>query len=85
MIDAIYSGELSDAPVAKDPTFRFNVVMECPSVPSEILVPRNTWKDMAEYDRTASRLDTLFRENFKAYEDGVSTEVKAAGPVVVAD
>lgn len=85
MIDAIYSGELSDAPVTKDPTFWFNVVTECPSVPSEILVPRNTWKDADEYDRTASRLATLFRDNFKEYEDGVSPEVKAAGPVVAAD
>ena len=40
---------------------------------------------MDEYDRTASRLTTLFCEDFKEYEDGVSTEIKSAGPVVVVD
>ena len=80
MIDAIYSGSLGDAPVAKDPTFGFNVITECPDVPSNILIPRNAWSDPEEYDRTASKLATLFVDNFKEYESGVSPEVKAAGP-----
>ncbi len=81
MIDAIYSGELSAAPVETDATFGFNVVTECPNVPSEILTPRNAWEDKEDYDRTATKLARLFCDNFAQYGDGVSDEVKAAGPI----
>jgi phosphoenolpyruvate carboxykinase (ATP) len=84
MVDAIYSGELNDAPAEKDSTFGFEVITSCPNVPSDVLIPRNTWSDPEEYDRTAAKLATLFTDNFKAYEDGVSTEVKAAGPIIEA-
>jgi phosphoenolpyruvate carboxykinase (ATP) len=82
MIDAIYSGELDAAPAQKDPTFGFDVITECPNVPSDILVPRNAWTDQEEYDRTATKLARLFTDNFAQYADGVSDEVKAAGPEV---
>ncbi len=81
IIDAIHSGELSKAPTQKDPVFGFEVVSACPEVPSEVLIPRNTWKDKAAYDAAANKLATLFSNNFKAYADGVSAEVRAAGPV----
>ena len=60
--------------------FGFDVVVECPGVPGEILVPRGTWVNQAEYDATAAKLAGLFQENFKKYEAGASAEVKAAGP-----
>ena len=58
----------------------FDVVTECPNVPSEILVPRNAWADKSAYDATAKKLAGLFKENFKAYEAGASPDVKAASP-----
>jgi phosphoenolpyruvate carboxykinase (ATP) len=58
-----------------------DVVIECPHVPSEILIPRNVWSDKAAYEATAKKLAGLFTMNFAAYEEGVSAEVKAAGPV----
>jgi phosphoenolpyruvate carboxykinase (ATP) len=80
ILDAIHSGALADAPTTTDPVFGFEVVTECPNVPSEILVPRNTWSDKDAYDQTARKLARLFAENFKNYESGVSAEVKAAAP-----
>jgi phosphoenolpyruvate carboxykinase (ATP) len=80
ILDAIHSGTLVDAPTTTDPIFGFAVVTECPNVPSEILVPRNTWADKDAYDQTARKLAHLFAENFKTYEGGVSSEVKAAAP-----
>jgi len=80
IIDAIHSGELAKAPTQKDPVFGFDVVTACPEVPSEVLIPKNTWKDKAAYDAAANKLATLFTNNFKAYADGVSAEVRAASP-----
>ena len=80
MLDAIYSGELANARTVKDPTFGLNVVAECPGVPADILMPRNTWSDKEEYDRTAQKLAKLFTDNFAKYTDGVREEVLAAGP-----
>ncbi|MCA9196137.1 MAG: phosphoenolpyruvate carboxykinase (ATP) [Planctomycetales bacterium] len=80
IIDAIHSGALLNAPTTVDPVFGLEAVTECPNVPSEILVPRNSWSDSAAYDETAQKLAQLFVKNFAQYEDGVSSEVRAAGP-----
>jgi len=81
IIDAIHSGALSNGKVQRDPTFGFDVVSECPQVPSEILIPRAAWTDGKAYDATAKRLAELFSGNFKTYEGDVGAEVKAAGPL----
>jgi ATP-dependent phosphoenolpyruvate carboxykinase len=65
-----------------DPVFGLDVVTKCPNVPSEILVPRNVWSDKAAYEAAATKLASLFANNFATYEGGVSAEVKAAGPNV---
>jgi phosphoenolpyruvate carboxykinase (ATP) len=82
IIDAIHSGALVKAKTQRDPVFGFDVVIECPNVPAEILIPRNVWGDKAAFDATAKKLAGLFNKNFAAYEGGVSAEVKGAGPVV---
>jgi phosphoenolpyruvate carboxykinase (ATP) len=80
IIDAIHSGALDSAPTAEDPVFGFAVPQSCPEVPSELLVPRNTWTDKAAYDDKAKKVAQLFRENFKKYEAQASVEVRGAGP-----
>jgi phosphoenolpyruvate carboxykinase (ATP) len=80
IIDAIHSGALATAGRQRDPVFGFDVVTECPNVPSELLLPRGAWADPRAYDSAAAKLADLFRENFKTYQDGVSLEVKGAGP-----
>jgi phosphoenolpyruvate carboxykinase (ATP) len=84
IIDAIHSGALAKAKKQRDPIFGFEVVTECPNVPAEMLVPRQVWADKNAYDTTAKKLAALFIQNFTAYEEGVSKEVKAAGPVASA-
>jgi phosphoenolpyruvate carboxykinase (ATP) len=81
IIDAIHDGSLAKAKTQKDPVFGFDIVSECPNVPSEILVPRNAWADKAAYDATAKKLAGLFTKNFETYAGGASAEVKAAAPV----
>jgi phosphoenolpyruvate carboxykinase (ATP) len=80
IMDAIHSGALRQAPTAPDPTFGIHVVRECPGVPSEVLLPRETWADGDSYDRAAARLAGLFRANFAAYESAAGPDVRAAGP-----
>lgn len=80
MLDAIYAGALRDARTVTDPTFGLEVIAECPGAPSELMLPRGSWADKAAYDQTAATLAGLFKENFKAYESGVTDAVRAAGP-----
>jgi phosphoenolpyruvate carboxykinase (ATP) len=80
IVDAIHADALNNVPTTEDPIFGLAVPTECPNVPSEVLIPRNTWKDQAAYDRTATKLAHLFRANFRKYEEGASAEIRAAGP-----
>jgi phosphoenolpyruvate carboxykinase (ATP) len=80
IIDAIHDGVLAQAKRQRDPVFGFEVVVQCPGVPPELLLPRETWEDAGAYDTSAAKLAALFRENFRTYEGGVSAEVKGAGP-----
>ena len=80
ILDAIHSGAAAKAKTKADAVFGFDVPVECPGVPQDILTPRATWADKTAYDAAAKKLAGLFRENFKDYESGVNSEVRAAGP-----
>jgi phosphoenolpyruvate carboxykinase (ATP) len=80
IIDAIHDGSLANAPTETDPVFGLEVPTLCKGVPSEILIPRNTWSDKAAYDRQANKVGALFRKNFEKYADKASAEVLAAAP-----
>ncbi len=76
IIDAIHSGALASANTQRDPVFGFDVVTECPGVPAEILVPRNTWADKSAYDSTTNKLWDLFQSNIKTFETSMSEEIR---------
>jgi phosphoenolpyruvate carboxykinase (ATP) len=80
IIDAIHSGALYDAKTTTDEVFGLNAVNACPNIPSEMLIPQNTWADKAEFKVVARKLASLFSKNFKQYEDGVNSAVRQAGP-----
>jgi len=79
IIDAIHSGELTKAPTVTDPVFGLAVPQACPGVPSEILTPRNAWKDPQAYDQAAAQLAQLFKDNYQQYAQS-GTSVAAVGP-----
>jgi phosphoenolpyruvate carboxykinase (ATP) len=83
MVRAAINGDLAKVPTVTDPVFGVEVPTEVPDVPSEILIPRNTWADPAAYDAAAARLASMFHANFAAFADGVSEAVRNAGPVPV--
>ena len=82
LVHGALDGSLAEAALVRDPVFGLSVPEKCPSVPAEILVPRNTWKDGDAYDRQATHLAQLFHQNFTQYAAGVDTEIRNAGPLV---
>jgi phosphoenolpyruvate carboxykinase (ATP) len=65
--------------------FGFQIPTRCPGVPSEILHPRNTWRDRAAYDAQAERLVGMYLKNFEVFVDGCKPEVLAVAPRLAAD
>ncbi|MCR4671056.1 MAG: phosphoenolpyruvate carboxykinase (ATP) [Saccharofermentans sp.] len=81
IIDAILDGSIKDAPTKKIPYFDFEVPTELPGVSTEILDPRDTYADAAEWDKKAQDLAGRFIKNFKKYETNEAGKaLVAAGP-----
>ncbi len=80
MLNAALEGKLDNVEYVKDPIFQVEVPTECPGVPSEVLIPKNTWQDKEAYDRKAKELARRFKENFEQYKDFVAKEVEMSGP-----
>jgi phosphoenolpyruvate carboxykinase (ATP) len=81
MIDAALAGELDDVVFEAHPVFGVLIPKKCPGVPSEILNPRNTWKDKGDYDKKAKELARKFVENFKKFSHLAKNEILAAAPI----
>ena len=81
MVRAALDGRLAHMHMRTDPTFGFEVPLRCPDVPASFLDPRSTWNDRDAYDQAAHRLAAMFVANFKAFEDGATDEIRAAGPI----
>ncbi|MEO5714965.1 MAG: phosphoenolpyruvate carboxykinase (ATP) [Luteolibacter sp.] len=85
IIKAIHSGALALSPTRRDTVFGFEVVMECPEVPSEILWPENTWSDACAYRSMAQRLAGMFSANFEELAGGMTADIRGGGPIPQAD
>ena len=79
MVTAALTGEIEKAAFVTDPTFGVQVPTSIEGVPSELLIPANTWEDKAAYEVSCRKLAASFVENFKKYTH-MSAEVVAAGP-----
>lgn len=80
IIDAIHEGGMDNVEWEKFPIFGFQIPKAIEGVPTEILNPRNTWTNKAEYDTTLRKLGESFAKNFKLYESKANPETKAACP-----
>jgi len=81
MVRAALNGELSDVATHPDPVFGLHIPQHVPGVPDDVLDPKATWPNAAEYDAAATKLANMFKENFRKFADGVSEGVRSAGPV----
>ena len=82
MITAALTGEIEKSEFTQDPTFGFMVPTTIEGVPSELLIPENTWEDKKAYRDSCNKLAKSFTENFEKYTN-MSPEVIAAGPKVL--
>ena len=79
MVTAALTGEIEKSEFVTDPTFGVQVPTSIEGVPSELLIPANTWDDRDAYAASCRKLAASFVENFKKYTH-MSAEVVAAGP-----
>ncbi|MGC1695521.1 MAG: phosphoenolpyruvate carboxykinase (ATP), partial [Pseudolabrys sp.] len=82
LLTAALNGSLKDADFRTDPYFGFAVPTSVPGVEPHLLNPFKTWKDKAEFDKTARELVGMFQKNFAKFEKHVTPDVKAAAPEV---
>jgi phosphoenolpyruvate carboxykinase (ATP) len=79
MVTAILDGTLSGGSFERDPAFGLEIPTAVPGVPSDVLRPRDSWRDGSAYDAQAAELARLFRANDASYE--MPDNVRAAGPI----
>ena len=82
LLTAALDGSLKDADFRTDPYFGFSVPTSVPGVEPHLLNPFKTWKDKAEFDKTARALVAMFQKNFAKFEQHVTPEIRAAAPEV---
>ena len=81
IIDAILNGDINKAPTKKLPYFDFEIPTELTGVATEILDPRDTYADAADWDVKAKDLASRFVKNFVKYEGNEAGKaLVAAGP-----
>ena len=68
MVNAALCGQLKDVEYEQDPIFKVWIPKSCQDVPTNILNPRNIWKDENAYIERAQKLAADFAAHFeKAY------------------
>ena len=69
MITAILSNELSNVSFEVHKVFGLKMPVNCPNIPSNILNPKNTWKNKEAYDKKANELANAFNKNFLQFAE----------------
>ncbi|MBQ5712042.1 MAG: phosphoenolpyruvate carboxykinase (ATP), partial [Oscillospiraceae bacterium] len=81
IIDAILNGDIANAETKKIPYFDFEVPTALPGVDPAILDPRDTYADVAEWEKKAQDLAGRFIKNFVKYTgNDAGKALVAAGP-----
>ncbi len=83
IIDRILDGSIEKAETKIIPVFNLEVPLALEGVDSNILDPRNTYKDSEEWKKLALELASLFIKNFEKYTDNQEGKsLVAAGPQI---
>ena len=80
VVNAILSGALDNAETQHLDIINLEVPKEVPGVDSNLLVPKNTWKNPDNYEARARDLAEQFNRNFAEKYADVSEDIRNAGP-----
>lgn len=83
MINAVLNGDLGSYRYEDyhiHSVFGLAQPRSCPGVPTELLSPRATWNNDAEYYKTAFKLSNAFRHNFTQFEEVANEDIRRGGP-----
>ena len=81
IIDAILNHSIDNAPTKQIPYFNFTVPTKLEGVATDILDPRDTYANAAQWEEKAKDLAARFIKNFKKYETNEAGKaLVAAGP-----
>ena len=82
LITAALENQLESVQYRSHEVFGLAVPQTCPGVPSEILDPKNTWRDKDAYDHQANELAGAFLKNFDKFSSYATEEIMAGTPRV---
>ncbi|MBN1230258.1 MAG: phosphoenolpyruvate carboxykinase (ATP) [Anaerolineales bacterium] len=82
ILRAALNGDLLNVDYQTDPVFGYQVPLQCPGVPENILHPADAWDDKEKFMQKYRQLAAKFIESFKKFEDKSSPEVCAASPKI---
>ena len=83
LINAIFDGELDNAETEPLPIFNLQMPKALAGLDSQVLDPRSSYEDLAEWEKRARHLGGLFVDNFKKFTDNDAGKVLvAAGPQI---
>ncbi|WP_449354791.1 phosphoenolpyruvate carboxykinase (ATP) [Virgibacillus natechei] len=80
MVHAAIDGQLDSLETFHDDIFGLEIPIKVPGVPSEILIPKNTWTNKKAYDTQAKELARKFHENFEKFSH-LNEDISKAGPL----
>jgi phosphoenolpyruvate carboxykinase (ATP) len=80
LVTAALDGTLEKAEYVHDDRFNLEIPTSVDGVPSELMIPRNSWDDPEAYDKQADMLAAMFIDNFAAKYPDMPEEIRAAGP-----
>jgi phosphoenolpyruvate carboxykinase (ATP) len=80
LITAALRGDFEKAQFEFHDVFGVAMPLLCAGVPSELLNPRNTWRDQEAYDIKANFLAEAFLKNFEKFASHANEEILAGAP-----
>jgi phosphoenolpyruvate carboxykinase (ATP) len=82
LITAALEGKLGSVEYHHHDVFGLAMPLSCPGVPSALLDPRSTWRDIDAYDHQANELASAFLKNFEKFSAYATEEILRGAPRV---
>lgn len=78
VVASVQDGTIGKVPTQRLEGLNLEVPTELPGVESRLLLPRNAWSNVSQYDESLNVLVDQFRENFSRFN--ISSNIATAGP-----